>query len=112
MTDTKKRILIGLGTGVSAGIIDVTPMILQHLGWDANLSAFSLWVVAGIMIALSSWNVRPVVKGLLYPFLIMIPTVILIAWKEPLTLIPIISMTLLLGSLSGIVIDKIMKRLL
>lgn len=108
----KKRIYIGVICGVLAGILDTIPMIAQHLSWDANLSAFSLWVVAGTMIATINWNMRPIIKGIIIPFLIMIPTVIIIAWKEPMSLLQILVMTLILGSLSGILIDKLVKRLL
>ena len=33
-----KKILIGLGIGAIIGIIDVIPMIIQNLTWDANIS--------------------------------------------------------------------------
>ena len=39
------RIAIGIVFGIIAGIIDVIPMVLQKLTWDANLSAFSMWVM-------------------------------------------------------------------
>ena len=48
------KIKIGIILGVIAGIIDVIPMIFQKLTWDANLSAFSLWVIAGFMISTST----------------------------------------------------------
>jgi len=37
-----KKIIVGLGFGTIAGIIDVIPMVLQGLTWDANISAFAL----------------------------------------------------------------------
>ena len=108
----KKKISIGLIIGTIAGVLDSTPMIVQHLTWDANLSAFSLWVVSGILISTIDWKMKPVLKGIIIPFIILIPTAILIAWKEPVSLIPIVIMALILGSLSGILIDKLVKRLL
>ena len=50
------RIAAGIIFGIIAGIIDVIPMIMQNLTWDANLSAFSMWVVIGILIASSNLN--------------------------------------------------------
>lgn len=40
-----KKMKIGIVVGIVAGIVDVIPMVLQNLTWDANLSAFScgLW---------------------------------------------------------------------
>ncbi len=43
---------IGLGCGAIAGILDVIPMVAQGLTWDANLSAFTMWLVVGF---LSRW---------------------------------------------------------
>ena len=34
------KIKIGIFFGIIAGIIDIIPMIIQKLTWDANLSAF------------------------------------------------------------------------
>ena len=39
-------------------------------------------------------------------FLVLLPSAILIGWQEPVALIPITIMTLILGSLLGIFIDK------
>jgi len=46
-----KKIKIGILLGVVAGIIDVIPMIMQKLTWDANISAFTMWIVVGFLIA-------------------------------------------------------------
>ncbi|MFA6005660.1 MAG: hypothetical protein WC775_04215 [Patescibacteria group bacterium] len=102
MTKTK----LGIMLGVLAGIIDVIPMMLQNLTWDANLSAFSLWVVSGFFIAHTSLKVTGIVKGIIVSFLMLLPTAILIGWKEPLALIPISIMTLILGSALGYCVDK------
>jgi hypothetical protein len=42
-----RSIVTGICTGVVAGALDLIPMVLQKLPWDANLSAFSMWVVIG-----------------------------------------------------------------
>jgi hypothetical protein len=96
---------LGIMLGVIAGVIDVIPMILQKLTWDANVSAFSLWVVSGFLIAHTNFKMKGVIKGLVISFLILLPSAILIAWKEPVSLIPICSMTFLLGSALGYLID-------
>gem|GEM_PF-5600971 len=36
-----KKTFVGIFLGAIAGIIDVIPMILQDLPWNANLSAFT-----------------------------------------------------------------------
>jgi len=100
------KIKAGIIFGIVAGIIDVIPMIFQKLTWDANLSAFSLWVIAGFMISTSNLKINSVLKGILISFLILLPAAILIGWKEPTGLIPIFVMTLILGGLLGYFINR------
>jgi len=100
------KIKVGITVGIILGIVDIIPMILMKLTWDANLSAFSLWVVAGFMISTSNLKINSVFKGVLISFLILLPVAILIGWKEPLSLIPILIMTLILGGLSGYFINR------
>ncbi|NQT30519.1 MAG: hypothetical protein HQ596_08095 [Candidatus Saganbacteria bacterium] len=102
-----KKIQAGILFGVLAGVIDVIPMLLQGISWDANLSAFSLWVVAGFMIATSSLKINSILKGILISFLILLPAAIIIAWAEPVSLVPISIITLILGGALGYIIDKV-----
>ena len=104
-----KKVKLGILLGVVAGIIDVVPMISQKLTWDANLSAFSLWVVSGFLIANTNIKVRGIFKGIIISFLVLLPSAILIGWKEPFSLLPIVIMTLILGSGLGYCIDKFGK---
>ncbi|HEY5592517.1 MAG TPA: hypothetical protein VIK55_16060 [Paludibacter sp.] len=102
-----KKVKVGILLGFVAGIIDVIPMILQKLTWDANISALSMWVVAGLLISTIDWRINSIVKGILISFLVLVPSAILIAWKEPISLIPIATMTIILGGLLGYSIGKI-----
>lgn len=101
-----KKIKIGLLLGIVAGIIDVIPMILQNLTWDANISAFAMWIVVGFLISTIDLKINPMIKGILIAFLVLLPTAILIGWKEPVSLVPIIIITTILGGLLGFSIQK------
>ena len=103
MTKMQKSLLLG----VIAGIIDVIPMIAQKLTWDANLSAFFFWVVTAFFIAKTDLKLKGAIKGISIAITIMFPTAILIGWGNPISLLPILIMTLILGSLLGWRIDKI-----
>ncbi len=100
------RIHLGILLGILAGIIDVIPMIMQNLTWDANISAFSLWVISGFLIATTNLRIKGIMRGIIIPFLVLLPSAILIGWKEPYSLIPIFVMTLILGSALGFLIEK------
>ncbi|PIY60699.1 hypothetical protein COY95_00435 [Candidatus Woesearchaeota archaeon CG_4_10_14_0_8_um_filter_47_5] len=101
-----KKIKIGILLGMAAGAVDLIPMLIQGLSWDANISAFMLWCVSGFLIAASSLKIRSALKGVLVSFLVLLPSAVLIGWKEPVLLIPVFVMTAVLGSLLGFLIDK------
>lgn len=105
-----KKVKTGLSIGLIAGILDVIPMVIQHLTWDANLSAFTMWVVIGYFLAVTSMKIKGILKGLVLAFLVLLPNLFIIGWKEPLSLIPIFIMTAILGSLAGLVFQKIVKE--
>jgi len=100
-------IAIGILLGILAGIIDVIPMIIKKLTWDANLSAFAMWIVVGFFIAAINLNIHPILEGIIIAFLTLLPCAILIGWKEPKSLIPIIAMTIILGAILGFTITKL-----
>jgi hypothetical protein len=105
-----KKIKIGISFGVVAGIIDVIPMIMQNMTWDASISAFVMWVVIGFLIATCDLNINPIINGVLTAFLVLFPSAILIGWKEAFSLIPITIMTAILGGLLGYSIHKILTK--
>ena len=91
----------GIIFGAVAGVIDVIPMVLQDLTWDANVSAFLMWVVVGFLISVTDLNLPSAIKGVLIAFLVLTPSAIIIGWEEAASLLPIGIMTLILGSLLG-----------
>ena len=106
----KRKILLGTILGAIAGIIDIVPMIIQKLPIYSILSAFSMWVVLGFIINTSALKINGALKGLLLSFLVLLPTAILIAQAEPISLIPICVMTVILGLLLGFTSDKVHGR--
>ena len=103
----RNKIFIGILFGVAAGIIDIIPMIMQNLSWDANISAFTMWVVIGFFIASVELKINPILKGIVISFLVLLPLAIIIGWNDPVVLIPIAIMTLILGSFLGYGIGKV-----
>ena len=100
------KVKLGIVLGTIAGVVDVMPMLAQKLTWDANLSAFSLWVISGYLIANTKIVKLGVLRGIIVSFLVLTPSAFLIGWQQPIALIPIFGMTLVLGSLLGFLIDK------
>jgi hypothetical protein len=101
-----KKIQLGILLGIIAGIIDVIPMIIQKLTWDANISAFTFWIIAGFLIATTNINLKGILKGLTVSILLLIPLAFIIGGKSPADLIPILIMNVILGSALGFFTDK------
>jgi hypothetical protein len=97
----------GLLAGAVAGVIDVIPMILQNLTWDANLSAFFFWVTTGTAIAVADLPLKGAVKGIVIAYGLLFPLAFIIGWSNPANLIPIAIMTLILGAGVGTAIERI-----
>jgi hypothetical protein len=97
----KRNIFLGLALGFVAGILDCIPMIAQEMPWAAVWGAFSLWIVVGFMVATSNLALRPILKGMIIALLCLIPSLIIIVWDAPVSIIPIVIITLILGGLIG-----------
>ena len=104
------KTLAGLIAGIAAGIIDLIPMIIQNLTWDANLAAFSMWLAVGFFTAHVSFRMHPVFKGILIAFICLLPSAFIIGWSMPESLIGISAMTLILGALTGLLVHWMTKE--
>lgn len=93
----------GLILGIIAGFIDVIPMAVLGLPLNASISAFSMWVVIGYLISVPSIKLKGAFKGLLVSFLVLLPNLFIITVSN---LLPIIIMTVVLGSALGYFIEK------
>jgi hypothetical protein len=102
-----KRIMIGMGVGLVAGLFDIIPMIIQKIPLNGCLSAFFMWVIIGFIISTNTLKLGGALKGIVLSLLILLPSTFIIAWKEPFALIPIGVMTIILGGASGYAIEKI-----
>lgn len=101
-----KKTQLGISLGIIAGIIDVIPMTIQKLTWDANISAFTFWIIAGFFIATTNINLPGILQGITVSILLLIPLALIIGWKNPVDLIPILIMNVILGSALGFFINK------
>lgn len=105
-----KKTLAGLIAGFAAGIIDLIPMIIQDLTWDANLAAFSMWLAVGFFTAHTSFRIHPVLKGILIAFICLLPSAFIIGWSMPESLIGISAMTLILGAMTGLLVKWLTRE--
>lgn len=105
MRNIYKALLIGL----AAGTIDALPMIFQGLPWSATISAFVHWIVLGLIIPYVNWNIKPWLKGFIIALLSELPIIIIVAEKEPISIIPITAFSVILGVSVGYCGDRFIK---
>ena len=92
-------IYAALAIGVVAGIIDILPMIAQRMERTAIASAFMQWVALGLVIPFVDWPLlAPWLKGSIIALLFAIPILLIVVPEERNALIPITSMSLILGA--------------
>ena len=97
----KQRILASLAIGFVAGLIDITPGIIRGVDLHITLTGFTFWLVMGPTIAFISLPMKDWVKGLVVASLLAIPGTILISAIEPDSVIPMVVLTIVLGSTVG-----------
>ena len=96
-----KKLWISLSIGFAAGIIDVSPMVAQKLNIYACLSAFVFWLVMGIVISYAVMPLKGWLKGLVIAEISSLPIVIIVFASEPASVLIILTMSAILGSLIG-----------
>ncbi len=92
-----EKIVIALGIGVIAGIIDVVPMIIQKIDKFSCVSAFIHWIVLGLIIPYVNWDISPWLIGLLIGELTAIPIMIIVFPQDPKAVIPMFIFSAILG---------------
>lgn len=103
------KLLLSVIIGIAAGVIDVIPMFMQKLDRFSILSAFVQWIVVSIVIAYIDFNMPAPLKGLVVAVALALPVVILVAKTDVKSVIPILTMCIILGSIVGFVTEKLIK---
>lgn len=102
----RQKILASFAIGFIAGLIDITPGLVQGVDMHVTLAGFSFWVVMGPTIAFVSLPMKGWLKGLVVASLLSIPGVILMSAIDQDTVIPMIVMTIALGSMVGLLTGR------
>lgn len=96
--------LLTLLIGVIVGIIDILPMIKMKLDKYSIVSAFVFYLIMPFMVYSTNllgdiWWLR----GGVVAILIAIPTIIMVAKEDKKSAIPMVVMSIILGSIVGVV---------
>jgi hypothetical protein len=96
-----KKTIIGIGLGTIAGIIDLILMLLLKFPINADLSALSMWIIIGFFISVIPFKINQAIKGIIIALLVFLPNAFIIGWEKPVSLIPVIIITMIFGGIVG-----------
>ncbi len=95
------KVSISIAIGAVAGVVDIVPMVIQGLDVYATASAFIHWVVLGFLISHIQILVPAWLNGMIIAEMSALPIVPLVLRDDPLSVIPIVVMSALLGAAVG-----------
>lgn len=99
-----KTLLISMGIGVAAGVVDILPMVFQKMDKRAILSAFLQYFFVSIIIV--NINIPGIVwwlQGSIIALALSLPVIIIVSGKEQKAVPIIATMSVVLGAIIGIV---------
>jgi hypothetical protein len=85
-------------------------LVLQHLNWYANSSAYAHWVILGLLIPFVNWNLASWLKGIVLAILLAIPVIILTFENGFGQVLPILVASAVLGAPGGVAGEKYVCR--
>ena len=98
-----KIFLFTLATGMVFGIIDILPMIKMKLDKSAIISAFVFYLIVPFIVYNTNlFNMPWWLKGGVITLLLALPVIILVAKDGFSAAIPVIAMSIILGTLIGV----------
>ncbi len=107
-----KIFFLTLLTGAIFGMLDVLPMILMKLDRSAIISAFVFYLIAPFIIYNTDLFGMPWwLKGGVITLLLALPVIILVAKDGLNAAMPILAMSVVLGTLIGVVVKFALKVL-
>ncbi len=99
-----KTFLLTMATGIVFGIIDILPMIKMKLDKSAIFSAFVFYLTIPFIIYNTDlFGILWWLKGGVITFILALPVIILVAKDSIKPAIPIAAMSIILGTIIGIV---------
>jgi hypothetical protein len=98
---TMSKLLAALLVGAGAGALDIIPMLLRKAPWHEVAVPFVHWLALGVLIAYVQMPLHPAIKGCLVAVMTTLPILIGYSQTKPGAVLPILGMTVLLGTAVG-----------
>jgi len=102
MKKTSIIILIGL----VLGILDLIPLFLANAPLFNMVSIIAFWLCATLFIYKTKFFNNNAINGLIIAVLLMIPMALAVSASNPKDFLPMMVMAIILGPISGILLNK------
>ncbi|MCD4712857.1 MAG: hypothetical protein K8R73_06195 [Clostridiales bacterium] len=97
----QKKIIIAISIGLIAGILDLIPLVLVGAPLLNMTSILMFWIITSYFVAHIALFKNSILNGLALSTLNMLPLVMVIYTINPKDFMPMLSMALILGPLTG-----------
>lgn len=104
-----EKLIKSLLLGTAAGIMDVIPMVLQGMSWQANVSALFHWLSLSLIITYARLPFNGWLSGIVLGLLTGMPIAILATETVPTAWLPILVSSILLGGLLGFMSERLIN---
>jgi hypothetical protein len=101
-----KNALVILGVGLVAGVLDLIPLVMVQAPLLNMVSIVCFWLVAVFFMAKTTLFKNSLLNGLVVAVLLMLPVVLTVYPVNPNDFLPMLSMAVILGPLSGAAVRK------
>ena len=102
MRDARVIVLVGL----AAGLLDLIPLVMVGAPVFNMVAIVVFWLVAVFFMAKTKLFANPLLNGLVVAVLIMLPVVLIVYTVNPKDFLPMLSMAVILGPLSGAALHR------
>ncbi len=101
-----KNALVIIFVGMAAGLLDLIPLVMVKAPLFNMLAIILFWLVAVLFMAKTTLFSNAFLNGLAVAVLIMLPVVLTVYTVNPKDFLPMLSMAVILGPLSGAAVRR------
>jgi hypothetical protein len=101
-----RNAVVVFGVGMAAGLLDLVPLVMVGAPALNMLAIVVFWLVAAVFMATTTLFENPFLNGLVVAVLIMLPLILTVSTVNPGDALPMLTMAVLLGPLSGAAVRR------
>jgi len=105
-----KNGLVIFAVGLAAGLLDLIPLVMVKAPVFNMIAIVIFWLVAVLFMAKTTLFKNSFLNGFAVAVLIMLPVVLTVYTVNPKDFIPMLSMAVILGPLSGAAVRRGIRR--